>query len=411
MWSSRVSPGSGMAESGRPSDRKLVVGVTVGASAFSLLRGQLAWFERQGWSVTLVSTPDEMAHRAAEREGVPLVGIPMHRGISPVKDLVALARWLRVLRRLRPAAVSVGTPKAALLGGLAAWLLRVPRRLYVVRGLRLEGSSGPLALILWLMEWATMRLATDVHFVGASLAAEARRRRLVVPQRSWLIGSGSSNGVDAAAVARRVSEVDRVELRDRLGFAPDDVVVGFIGRITRDKGVDTLLQACGSTELDKRARVLLIGSLEEPDLGAMISELTGRVQAVPWTDDVWGYLAAMDVLCLPTLREGFPNVVLEAGAAGIPTITTHATGAVDSVVDGHTGLLIEVGDSVALVDRINRLAVDAELRETMGTAARTRAFAEFNRERIWQGLLEIIERRATPVAARPLGDGESGGES
>ncbi|QGU05147.1 glycosyltransferase [Corynebacterium comes] len=381
------------------SDRKLVVGVTVGASAFSLLRGQLEWFRLSGWEVTLVSTPDEAAKRAAERERVPLIGIHMHRGISPVEDIVSLAKWLRMLRTHRPTAVNVGTPKAALLGALAAWLVRVPRRLYVVRGLRLEGTSGPLSWLLWCMEKLTMRLATDVLYVSKSLAQEAGRRRLLPKHKAWLIGSGSSNGVNAQAILERAESVDRNALRTELGFKSDDFVAGFIGRITRDKGIDTLLRALRAPSLRNDVRGLLIGQVEDPSLAEEIKSLGDRIKSVPWTNDVWGHLPAMDALCLPTLREGFPNVVLEAAAAGVPTITTRATGAIDSVVPGKTGILIEVGDYQALVNGLNELCNDSVLCRRLGQAAKKRAFEEYTQENIWKGLQEIMTGQNTPEHA------------
>lgn len=386
------------------SDRKLVVGVTVGVSAFSLLRGQLEWFRKSGWDVTLVSTPDEAATRAADRERVPLAGIRMHRGISPVKDVVSLVNWIRLLKNIRPAAVNVGTPKAALLGILAARLVRVPRRLYVVRGLRLEGTSGPLSWILWCMEKFTMQLATDVLYVSKSLAQEANRRHLFSEKKAWLIGSGSSNGVNAQAILDRVESVDRTELRTELGFKSGDFVAGFVGRITRDKGVDTLLNAFRDPRLDNAARGLLIGRIEDPSLAEEIKSLGGRIKCVPWSDDVWGHLPAMDALCLPTLREGFPNVVLEAAAAGVPTITTRATGAIDSVVSGKTGMLIEVGDSSALVDSLNELCSDRALCRQLGQAASQRVFEEYTQERIWEGLAEILAGHSSPQHAIKVGE-------
>ena len=368
--------------------KRLVVGVTVGMSADLLLRGQLKWFREQGWQVTLISTPDEQARRAAEREGVELLGIPMARGISPVGDLKGLLAWVRALRKIRPAAVNVGTPKAALLGSIAAWVLRVPRRLYTVRGLRLEGASGILGRILWLMEWATMRAATDVLFVSASLADEAARRGLPIKGKKRLIGLGSSNGVDAEAVQARVGEVDRKELRASLGLEDSDFVVGFVGRINPDKGTDVILRASRSDALAEDVKFLMIGSFEDE---ALRTELEGpRIRHVDWTDDVWGHLAAMDALCLPTLREGFPNVVLEAGAAGLPVVATRATGAVDSVVEGRTGYLIPIGDDAALVERLNQLASNRSLAEALGIAGRQRVEGHFRQEQIWAGIEQIL---------------------
>lgn len=390
---------------------RVVYGVTVGVSALKLLRGQLHWLRERGWDVTLVSTPDDAAKAAAEREGVALEPLVMSRSISPVSDIRALRQWLRLLGRIQPAAVNMSTPKAGLLGGVAACIRRVPRRVYVVRGLRLEGSRGVLALILWVTEWLAMRVATDVIFVSPSLAREASRRRLFASNKSWLIGAGSSNGVDASAIEERLAVVDRAELRARLDLGTDDFVVGFIGRIARDKGLETLIRAFLDRRLDDRVRLLCIGSTEDAELAAEVSALGERVRMVPWTDDVWGHLPGLDVLCLPTLREGFPNVVLEAAAAGVPAITTCATGAIDSVVDAETGFLIEVGDAAALVEKINQLADSSETTARLGAAAQQRARDDFRPERIWQGVAEILSGFTAPSAAERVAVLRSNGEA
>lgn len=383
-----------------PKNRTLVVGVTVGTSAYSLLKGQLNWFKNSGWNVTLVSSHDRFAELASEREEVSLHSIEMYRGIAPLKDLVSLIHWIRFLREYRPDAVSVGTPKAALVGSLGAWITRVPRRLYVVRGLRLEGTKGLLSWVLWSLEKLTTMLATDVMYVSPSLADEARRRSLSPRHRSWLIGAGSSNGVNARSIIDMTEGVDSIELRAELNFDMDDFIVGFVGRIARDKGIDTFIGALQSPDIDSRVRVLLIGDVEDDELEMKVGELGDRIKLIPWTANVWRYFPAFDVLCLPTFREGFPNVVLEAASAGVPTVTTCATGAIDSVIDGETGLLFEMGSSSQLVTRINELCRDPVLRAKMGENAKHRALTQFSQENIWRGLEEILTGSISPKYAR-----------
>lgn len=393
----------------RSPNRRVVYGVTVGVSAYSLLRGQLRWLRAQGWDVTLVTTPDNAAGAAARREGVPLFPITMSRSITPLSDLRALFQWVLLLARNKPDAVNVSTPKAGLLGGLAAFIVGVPKRVYVMRGLRLEGSQRLLAKILWLSEWLTMQVATDVVFVSRSLAQEAASRGLLPREKSWIIGHGSSNGVDSAAVEARAAEVDKHDLRKRLGVSDDDFVVGFIGRVAQDKGIETLLSAMGSLPAVKPIRLLVIGPSEDEVLESRLSSLGEHLRRIPWTDDVWGHLPAIDVLCLPTLREGFPNVVLEAAAAGIPTITTRATGAIDSVVDGVTGLLVEVGDSATLARHILDLAEDPEKTARLGEAAKVRARSCFQPPTVWRGVSEILADVKTPTVATkimPVWNGE-----
>lgn len=367
-----------------------VYATTIGISAHSLLKGQLAWMHQHAGPVSLVTTPDDAAQRCAEREGVRLVGIPMERGIHPLRDVVSLFHWYTFLKRERPAALHVGTPKAGLLGTLAGWLTRVPKRIYIVRGLRLEGAKGPTKALLWLMERVTLALATDAIVVSDSLRAQLQRHRLADPTKVHLLGAGSSNGVDAKGIARRLADTDRQRLRASLGFSDRDFVVGFVGRVTPDKGVSTLTAAFGSPGLNPRARLLLIGPIEDTSLLAQIEGLGPKAHSVGWTDDVWGHLAALDLLALPSLREGFPTVVLEAAAAGVPAVTTRATGAVDSVIDGRTGLLFDVGDCAALAELISQLADDPEQLHFLGQNAKHRAISDFRQEAIWQQTLDLL---------------------
>ena len=261
-----------------------------------------------------------------------------------------------------------------------------------------EGARGLTATLLWAIEKVSIACATDVVVVSASLAAEARRRHLLPRRGAWLIGSGSSNGVLSADVVARVSAVDAAALREGLGLAPTDVVVGYVGRITGDKGVETLLDAAAA--LAGQVRLLLVGSVDEADLQGRIARIQPKVAHVDWTNDPWSYYAALDVLCLPTRREGFPNVVLEAASAGVPTVTTTATGAVDSVIDGVTGLIVPVDDAEALADALRLLADDPGRRRSLGSAARRRVETDFVPQNIWRGVDAILRGRPDPTTAR-----------
>lgn len=383
-------------------ENRLVISVTVGSSAFLFFRGQLAWLKEQGWEVTLLTSPDDEAIKTAEREKVEFKGVEMQRSIRPIKDLKSLAQWIISIQHLKPTVVSAGTPKAGLLGMLAAFICRVPRRLYVVRGLRLEGASGLIAKFLWCLEWLTVKCATDVVYVSESLALECNNRGLFVKKKSWLIGRGSSNGVDALAVhaAKQIGEI--ANLRSEIGYVDEDFVVGFIGRINRDKGVDQLIRASNDPNLHPRIKFLLIGTIEEPSLLEDSVVDMQRVKAIGRKDDVWKYFSTMSVFCLPTKREGFPNVVLEASAAKVPTLTTTATGAVDSVINGETGLLFNFGDIDAIVNGLNRLASSPETARKMGEAAFKRVQEEFSPESVWAGYQEIMLDTQTKEFAKRI---------
>lgn len=365
---------------------RIVYGVTAGQSAYILLRGQLGYLRGKGWDVHVVAGSSTQLEAAADREGVSAHVIPMAREISLATDLRGLRDWLRLLRRLRPEVVNVSTPKAGLLGGLAARLLGVPRRIYVMRGLRLESSKGLTLATLWMTERLAIAASTEVVVVSHSLMAEARRRRLLPSRKGVVIGAGSSNGVAAEDVAAETGVGVREEVRAELGLSDDQIVVGFMGRVALDKGLDDLSVALTQTRTP--TVLLIVGAVEDAELWTRINDRV-KVVWVEWTDRPWRYYSAMDVLALITRREGFPNVVLEAGAAGVATITTRATGAVDSVVDGQTGLLVDVGDIGALAGAIERLASDPRARLSMGERARERTRALFRPTTIWSGLDEI----------------------
>lgn len=396
----RRRTGTDVTGGGRPG--RVVYGMTIAQSAAALLRGQLGWFREQGWDVHLVTSPGRLLDVVEQRERVTVHPLPMDREIS-LRDPVALVRWIRLLRRLEPDVVNVGTPKAGLLGAIAGWSARVPVRVYVLRGLRLEGARDPVQkAILWLAERMTILLATDVVCVSHSLRDEAAALHLFGRRdRPVVIGAGSSNGVNPRRWDAALAAVDRDTVRAAWGVEPDVLVVGFVGRINGDKGVDDLVSGFLTTP-QLPAVLLLAGPLEDEALRPAIAALGDRVIHVDqWVDDPAACYAGMDVLCLPTRREGFPNVVLEAALAGIPSITTTATGARDAVVPGVTGWIVETGDVTALVDAIRGCAQDRERLRRAGRAARERALGDFRPQDIWSGLEAVYLGRRAP-APRPV---------
>jgi glycosyltransferase involved in cell wall biosynthesis len=374
-----------------PSPGRIVYGITVPQSAATLLRGQLGWFREQGWDVHLVTSPGDLLDVVAERERVTIHTLPMERDTSPVRDAVALARWIALLRRLRPEVLNVGTPKAGLLGSVAGWLTRVPVRVYIMRGLRLEGARSRLQqAVLWAAERLTVALATEVVCVSPSLRDEAVAWKLFGREdHPVVLGEGSSNGVNPDRWDPGFAAVDREAVRAEWKVEPDDLLVGFVGRIAFDKGVQDLLSAFRSLP-DLPVRLVLVGPVEDEDLREAVAELGDRVIRIDdWTFDLYHVYVGIDVLCLPTRREGFPNVVLEAALAEVPSITTTATGSRDSVVPGVTGGRGETGDVGQLADAIRSCVADRAAVRAAGRAARDRALRDFRPAAIWSGLQSV----------------------
>lgn len=377
----------------RKKSATVIVCSTVPVSVRALLAPQIARLAERGHRVEVVTSPGDDS--LADLAGVSRVHLlPMSRDISPTADLVALVAWLRLLRRVRPASLIAFSPKASLLGLIAARLTGVPSRVYSTGGLRLETARGHERLVLWVTEWLTCASATRVVANSPSLAKVYEASRLGRGKMAWTL---SRKGVDH----RRFSPDQQIEPLVVAG--PDDLpVVGFVGRVTRDKGVAVLADALGQLQREGVGlRALIVGPSEGSDADDLLAKLraaTPHLTAPGSVSDPRPVYAAMDLLVLPSAREGFPNVVVEAAAMGLPAIVSDATGCIDSVT-AETGVTFPVGDSAALAAAIQRLVDNPGLRQRMGQAARARAAADFDPDRVIDQQLDLMGRGALPCAA------------
>lgn len=386
--------------------------LTTSALSLNLLRGQLRFFREAGFDVTVACSPDPFLHSVGCEEHVRAEAIPMSREIDPLRDLISLWRIWKCILRIRPAITSVSTPKAGLLGGLAAWLSGVPCRVYVLRGLRGETSQGTRRWFLLFFERLACRTAHRVICVSPSLRQEAIGCGVVAPDRAVVLGEGSSNGVDVSRFAPTPERLRQASaLRTSLGIPCDAAVAGFVGRFTRDKGIQDLLQAFSCLrEWFPELRLLLVGEFEKED--AVPAGIRDRIFADPqiictgFVSDPASYYHVMDILALPSHREGFPNAVLEAHAAGKPVVGARATGIVDAVSDGLDGILVPVGDARALAEAIADLLRHPQLAAQMGRAGRKRVEREFHPHRIWAALFDeysrLLHERGLPAPRKTI---------
>ena len=351
---------------------KVVIGVT-SAVSLTLLEGWPEYLRDKGWDVHVVSSPAPSLTSLGKH--VSVHPLPMQRDPSPLKDLVALVSWLRLLVRIRPDMVMLGTPKASLLGMLAAAIARVPSRLYLLRGLRGETTTGMRRKALFLLEKLTVSCAHSVIAVSRSLATAFVAGGLAPADKVVVLGRGSSNGVD----------LDRFVVRPENSQPRADApVVGFVGRLTMDKGLAVLIEAERLLlQSETEHSLLIVGGQDGLGMDKQAWPAGARVTETGHVVDTAPFYAQMTLLVLPTYREGFPNVVLEASAAGIPVVTTNATGAVDSVIDHETGIITPVADARALADAIRLLLRDGELRESYGRAGRRLVEKHYDRQCVW----------------------------
>ncbi|MEJ2866421.1 glycosyltransferase [Actinomycetospora sp. OC33-EN08] len=383
----------------------VVYAVSVAATATSLLRGQVGAMVAHGLRVAVVCSPGPGMAEFARDEGVKYHPLPMTRGLLGPGDVVSFVRAVRLLRRLRPAVVNAATPKAAFVIGLAAALARVPVRVYSLWGLRLEGErrGSWRYRLLWAAEWVTSRAATVVLCAGPELRDEAVALGIDAGRRCVVLGDGSTNGVDLRYFAAP-PPVRRAELRRNQDLDPETVVFGFIGRSTADKGVEALVEAFGRMTTGRPRLLALIGPADATDPLAPATvraiEDDPRIRHVGFVPDLRTWLHAFDVLVLPTRREGLPNVLLEAGAAGLPAITTTATGCRDAVDEGTTALVVPVDDAAALARAMDRLADDADLRGALGAAGRSLVEQRFDETAVWAAIAEFYGRELAGMPRR-----------
>lgn len=382
--------------------RKAVITSTIPLTLATFHNELIRQVQQAGYEVTVVSSPGPELKALEEAHGIATVAIPMAREIDPANDVVALRRWIDICRRVRPHLVVAATPKASLLAMVAARATGVPLRLYYVGGLRLEGEHGFRRQLLTAMERATGRAATHVVMNSPSLIARALDLSLYRPKTLFSTTPGSSHGVDASHFSPRQRDTT---LRSALGLDDTMPTIGFVGRLTKDKGIDSLLAALRI--LHQRgiaAQLLVVGAQTEPDSQRYADALSqeGSVVFAGRQDDVRPYYALMDVHVLPSLREGFPNVVLESAAMGVPTVTTDATGCVDSVVPGVTGIIVPVLDPGAMAQAIADLLADPDRRSRMGAAARERAKHDYVPEAVVSSLLAPVIAGPSPHPRRAI---------
>ena len=360
----------------------IVVGITSSQTCLNLT-GRLSALREAGFRVTLVSSPGELLDQTAQREGVEAVAVPIKRTIALWADLVSLVRlwWLLTVRQ--PDLTEFSTPKAGLLGSIASLLAGVPRRVYLLRGLKLESSRGLKRRILLITEKVAACCSHVVLCNSVSMRSEVLALGIAPANKLNVLGDGSSNGVDLTRFSPGPSDV-----LQRLRISADARIVGFVGRLTADKGVPELIEAFDAIlKRVPEAHLLLVGWFDaaEDALDQSVRkriEANTRIHCTGFTADAAAYYRVMDLMVLPTWREGFPNAVLEAAATGVPVVTTLCTGSRDSVVPEVTGLLIPPGYPEAISEAVLKILLDKELRLRMGAAARRWVLEHYTNDRV-----------------------------
>ncbi len=373
---------------------KLVRITTIPLSLEKLLEGQLSFME-QYYDVTAVSAEKERLEAHGEKEGVKTFYVPLTRKITPVQDLKAVYKLYRFLQQEKPSIVHSHTPKAGIVGMLAAYLAKVPHRLHTVAGLPLMEATGFKRRILNIVEKSTYRFATAIYPNSQGLYDFILSENFTSKNKLKIIGKGSSNGIDTNYFSTdHFPEVEQKQMKEELGIDRDDFVFVFVGRIVRDKGINELVSAFVKLQKEHvKCSLLLIGPFEE-DLDPLDPQIVEEIHQHPriyttgYQQDVRPYFALSDALAFPSYREGFPNVVLQAGAMGLPSIVSDINGCNEIIEADVNGIIVPVKDEQSLYNAMHRLISEPLLAHKLSEKSRSLITSKFERKQVWNALLE-----------------------
>ena len=382
--------------------KKLIRITTVPISFKVLLKGQLRFMVSNGFDVKGVSSEGEELKEILENEGIVMEAINMSRKITPFQDLKSLWEMWNFLRKEKPQIVHTHTPKAGIIGMLAARLAGVPHRLHTVAGLPLMEATGIKRKILNFVEKLTYSSATRVYPNSKGLYDFILQNNFTQSNKLKIIANGSSNGINTTFFSpAQVSEIEKVALREKLNIQPDDFVFVFVGRIVSDKGINELIKAFSELQTAENneltgIKLLLVGGLES-DLDPLNPETLAEINqnkdiiSAGFQQDVRPFFAISDALAFPSYREGFPNVVMQAGAMGLPSIVSDINGCNEIIVEGENGLIIPSKNVEKLKEKMLTLARDKNLYIKLKENSRRMIENRYEQSVVWKALLEEYE--------------------
>lgn len=382
---------------------KLIRITTVPISLKTLLKGQLKFMKENGFDVVAITSDNESIEEIEQHEGVPVRTIHMTREITPLKDIMAVWRMYKILKKEKPTIVHTHTPKAGIVGMMASWLARVPIRLHTVAGLPLLEASGNKRKLLDFVEKITYKFATKVYPNSNGLYDIILQEKFTTKDKLHVIGNGSSNGINTNHFDPKIiDDALKTSLRQQYKIGDNDFVFVFVGRIVGDKGIHELTNAFSRLSVKyKHIKLMLVGDFEKK-LDPLSNEVEQILHTHPqiiltgFQNDVRPYYGISNALIFPSYREGFPNVVMQAGAMGLPCIVSDINGCNEIIIEGNNGYIIPVKNEEAIYRSMSHLIERPEEYTKMQAAARSRIVNNYEQAYVWVALhkeyLSLIQK-------------------
>lgn len=370
---------------------KIIRVSTVPISMNKILKGQLKFLNQHYHIVGVSKYVKKDFTEIQDREGIIMIAAPFVRAINIVKDALCLFKLIVIFRKEKPVIVHSITSKAGLLSMVAAYITGVPVRMHTFTGLMFPTRTGFIQKILIYMDKLLCFAATNIYPEGNGVRNDLINFK-ITSKPLKILGNGNVNGVDIDHFSHeKISLSEQDFLRKDLGIKNSDFVFVFIGRLVRDKGINELVAAF--LQLSQvNVKLVLVGPYEE-SIDPLNVETLQQIESnqniisVGSQNDVRPYFAISDCLVFPSYREGFPNVVLEAGSMGLPSIVTDINGSNEIIINKHNGIIIPVKDTSAILSAMNKMIVDIDFYNYLKENARERIINNYQRTVVWEAIL------------------------
>jgi glycosyltransferase involved in cell wall biosynthesis len=380
------------------SNKKLIRITTVPMALRYLLPEQMHFMANNGFDVLMISADGKELNEVIEKEQCRHIIVPMTRKITPLQDLKCLFQLIKIFRREKPDIVHSHTPKAGLLGMIAAKLCGVKVRIHTVAGLPLMVEKGFKYQLLKFIEKLTYASAVQVWPNSNSLMQFIIKNKLCKTSKLKIIAKGSTNGIQLDRFSKEnLDEKITAEIKEQINYTKQNIYLLCIGRLVVDKGIAELVHVFTQLQKTNETLVLILVGEYETTLDPLPAGTLHEIEINPcivhinWTTQVEYYMSVADFFIFPSHREGFPNVLLQAGAMGLPVICSHITGNIDIVSNNETGLVFESGNEQQMLSLLQYALLHPQLMQTMAKKLQQDIQQNYPRENIWQNILQAYK--------------------